>query len=176
MIKDEKEITLLLDLIKIYKKYGPECFAGLIKSLNDKEFLDNFNKVLENTILIAKEKGIKPKEKKPKKLNLKDELLLLSQTDKQRSDILLFIYDKLISKTVFKTNKHLVNFASEVGINLNANSRSQNIVSVMKVLIQLPIEKLNELKIRFEVNRNDKDRSLEGWSNIILNKSSKNAN
>lgn len=176
MIKDEKEINLLLDLIKIYKKYGSDAFSRLISALNDKDFLDTFTKVLENTSLMAKEKGIKPKETKKKKLNIKDELLLLSQTDKQRSEILLFIYDKLIAKAMFTTNKHLVNFASEMGLNLVAKSRSQNIVSLMKTLMQLPLEKLNELKIKFEVNRNNGDRSLEGWSNIILNKSSKNAN
>ncbi|MCZ7611013.1 MAG: hypothetical protein M5U17_12725 [Ignavibacterium sp.] len=176
MIKDEKEINLLLDLIKIYKKYGSEPFAGLIKSLNDKEFLDTFTKVLENTSFIAKEKGIKPKGKKLKKLNLKDELLLLSQKDKQKSEILLFIYDKLISKTVLSTNKQLMNFASELGLNLTAKSRSQNIVSVMKTLIQLPIEKLSNIRIKFDVGNNYGDRSLEGWSNIILKKNSRNAN
>ncbi len=176
MINDEKNFNLLLELIKLYKKYGTESFSELSRLLNDKNFINTFNKVLDKSSIVAKEKGINAEDKKPKKINFKDELLLMSQTDKQKSEILLNIYNKLQSKTVFNTNKHLIHFASEIGLNLTASARNQNIRAIMKTLMQFSIDKLLEIEIQFENLRNDGDRSLDSWSNIILNKNYRTAN
>jgi len=165
----EKELELLLEILKIHKRFGSGTFNGLIALLNDQEVLKKYENILTSIDKFAiKKRSI---ELSRKKLSTKEKLLKIATSDKQKGDLLLLFYDKLMAKEWFPTQKQLVGFGVESGVILKGKSRDKNVSKIMETLLLLPESKLLELKSRFEVS-SENDRSLENWSDIIFDKNS----
>ncbi|MBV6512521.1 MAG: hypothetical protein FMNOHCHN_02028 [Ignavibacteriaceae bacterium] len=165
----EKELELLLEILKIHKKFGSGTFNGLITLLNDKEMLKKYENILTSIDKLSNKK--KSDELNRKKISIKEKLIQIATSDKRRGDLLYLFYDKLMAKEWFPTQKQLVGFGVEAGVILKGKSRDKNVSKIMETLLLLPESQLLELKARFEVS-SENDRSLENWSDIIFDKNS----
>ncbi len=173
-MSEKKELELLIDIAKLLKKYGPETFESLAKNLILPDFSERLASVLSRAAKIAESvpsKELKAVKKKTPKKDFRSSLVELDKTDPEKSGLLLSFYDNMIEKKFLPTLRNIHTFLSDMGFQPpKAKSREKAIVPLVKMLSTLSIDELieclNDVKA---VSRQD-DRSLEGWSNIILDK------
>jgi hypothetical protein len=177
---DSKEIALLIDILKIFKHYDDNTINGLTSKLSDTTFVLNVHKILLETSGIQKQiQKTTLKEKKPvKKPNSFGQYLeTISEYDKKKSELLLGLYNGLLKKELLPTLRDIKNYLADVGLpQINPKSRDTAIVPFMKIIATLDTDNIVEkINIMNEKYKND-DRSLEGWSKIILKKDKNSPN
>ena len=173
-MSDRPEFELLIEIAKLFGKYGPETFESLSEKLSTPEFSERLSSVL--SVVAKKGRTVRPQEtelteqtRSPK--DFRSSLVAAKKTDPEKSELLVNFYDGLTAKTFLPTLRDIQAFVSDTGSPpLKASTRDKAIIPLVKVLLPLPLE---ELKTRLSVVKSvpsQDDRSLEGWSNIILDK------
>jgi hypothetical protein len=109
------------------------------------------------------------KERSPR--DFRSSLVTVGKTEPEKSDLLVKFYDGLTAKTVLPTLRDIQAFVSDMGLPpLKATARDKAIVPLTKALLPLSLEVLKARLAEVKSVSNQDDRSLEGWSNIILDK------
>ena len=173
-MSDNSEFELLRDIAKLLKKYGPDTFERLSEKLSSPDFSERLAALLVTTAKTGRTAQITEPHKVERQQTQRDfrsSLIALEQTDPNRATLLIKFYDGLTGKTYLPTLRDIQAFVSDLGLPpLKATSRDKAIVPLIKVLLPLGLEDLqSRLSAVKPVPTND-DRSLEGWSNIILDK------
>ncbi len=168
---ENRDFDLLADVARLLKKYGPEAFEHLAENLSSPEFFERLISILRTsakagaTVKAAK----RPVRKKQSPADFRTSIVSLR--DKEKSDLLLKFYDDLMAKTILPTLRSLQSFVSDAGLPpFKAKIREKAVVQVVKNLMVLSLEELQLLLSTIRQVPSQDDRSLEGWSNIILNK------
>lgn len=164
---DPRELDLLVDLAKLLKKYGPEPFEILARSISSPEMAQRLVALLIGTASIAR---ATPQRKRGAAIPVRDSLSALKGSDPEKYKLLTDFHQGLLAKTLLPTLRELRDFARDCELpEIRGSSRQKSISPLIKSLISLPTE---ELKEKFQaLRRHDKDdRSLRGWSNLILDK------
>lgn len=169
----KNELDLLVELVKLVRKYGPETFESLAAQISMPEFTQRLADLLSTTAKASR--AARPSEghfesRRPRR-NFRSSLLELEKSEPEKAAILIRLYDGLMAKTFLPTLRELKAFASDNGLPPpKATARDKAIVPLIKTLLPMSLE---ELKTRLQglqpILDND-DRSLEGWSNIILSR------
>jgi len=167
----QRELDLLVDIAKLLKKYGPEPFELLAASISSPEMTQHLSVVLTQVAKIARSI---PKTKRESRLKEKPSvpraLTALKNVNLEKYQLLMNFYTGLNAKSVLPTLRDLQEFAIDCGLpEVRAKSRQKAISPFIGSLIKLPNEQLIE-KIQLLKKYDMGDRSLEGWSNIILNR------
>jgi len=170
-MKTQRELDLLVDLVKLLKKYGPEPFELLAASISSPEMSQHLSTILTQ---VAKIDHTIPKTKrktKPrKKPSVPRSLTALKKVEPEKYQLLMNLYTDLIGKTVLPTLRDIKEFVADCKLpQVRTKSRQKAVSSLIGSLIKLPNEQLTA-KIQSLKKYDIGDRSLEGWSNIILNK------
>lgn len=169
---ENKRIDLLTDIVKLLKKYSPEVFYDLANFLKD----EKLTYTLEELLIKISEEGKKHKIVSSKKrekplLKIREQLISLKESDKEKSEILLSFYDKIYSQGANLKLKDIKNFALDSGLDLsNTKLRDDAISKLLLHFIRLPLNELTIFLSQFKFHSFDSNRSLESWSNIILKK------
>jgi len=157
---------LIIDLIKLYKKYGSRAFEDLIASLKSQDDINNIILILENSQKLA-EKIKSPIRKKTITTSSPKILDIIKITDPEKFELLNEFYKNLISKHSFSSLKEIRFFREDNNLSpLKSKSYNDAVKSLIIDLAQFPTEKLQKLKIS-EINQN---QGLKGWTDIILKK------
>lgn len=169
-MNDKPEFGLLVDIAKLLKKYGPETFEGLAKNLSSPKFSERLVSILSATAKTGRTVGVKAKsEFSPR--DFRTSLVELEKTEPDRSTLLLKLYDSLMVKSLLPTLRDIQTFVSDTGLPpFKATARSKAIVPFMKTLLNLPLDELKVKLSAIQSVSSQDNRSLEGWSNIILDK------
>jgi len=170
MIK-ERELDLLLDLLRLLKKYGSESFELLANDLSSPEATEDLSRILTQVSRKAKRihkseknRGGKPQYPAPKSL------FILEKTDPMKFQILIKFYNDLIAKKILPSLSDIKQFAAEYGLpEVRAESRQKAINPLINALVTSPYDKMKE-RIQSISMHELGDRSLEGWGKIILKK------
>jgi hypothetical protein len=168
MIK-ERELDLLLDLLKLLKRYGPESFELLANDLSSPEATEDLSRILTQVSRKAKtihqpEKNRRGKRQHP----IPKSLFILEKTDPQKFQILIGFYNDLITKRILPSLSNIKQFAAEYGLpEVRAESRQKAINPLINALVTSPYDKMKE-RIQLISMHQLGDRSLEGWGKIIL--------
>lgn len=166
----ERELDLLIDLLKLRRKYGAKSFELLAKALSSPEMTKQLSEILANIPSKAKTLYVKKKSQRANKYKVPKALVTLERVDPQKYELLLKFFNDLVAKTVLPSLGDIKYFAEELGLpEVRAKSRQKAISPFISSLALLPFDKI---KSRFQssgVYRTG-DRSLEGWSKIILDK------
>ena len=171
---NEKEYDLLIDIIKLIKKYGFETFEDLAKELSSPSIQEKLPEILSKTVKSVKKYPIKqPRSKKttdsPRSFRAK--LSKLKETEPEKGRILLNFYDDLLSKRCLPNVRDIENFISDAGLRpLTAKARQNAIIPFLKQLVLFEVTEIEKLLINVPPLVKDNDRSLAGWSDIILKK------
>ena len=167
----QPELDLLIDLAKLLKKHGTDTFESLAESISSPEMTQHLSRLL---IQVAKVAQTIPKTKR--ETGLKQEpliprsLITLKSTEPEKYQPLMNFYDDLIAKTVLPSLRDIKEFAVDCGVSeIRAKSRQKAIGPLINSLLQFPNEELIP-RIQSLKKHDTGDRSLEGWSDIILHR------
>lgn len=168
-----KELDLLLEIRTLLNKYGEETFNDLIKSLKDESFVSGIE-ILEKSASNIKTPHRKAKAKTDYSKNIRAILSELEKNDFERFELLDEFSKKLDGKSYFGTLKKFSGYLNETGIYYK---KVQTWAHGKFILIS-HFSKCNFSEVKDGINRINKlqhveDRSLDAWSNIILDGSKK---
>lgn len=172
-MSDKQELELLVEVAKLLKKYGPDTFEKLAESLSSPEFSERLTSILSKTARIAHsaKKDIQPSERKQTPRDFRSSLVALANTESEKSELLTKFYDGLMAKNFLPTLRDLQSFILDMGLPpLKATARNKAIVPFVKSLLPLSTDEIKDKLARIKPVSSANDRSLEGWSNIILDK------
>jgi hypothetical protein len=170
-VKDNRNFDLLVDVARLLKKYGPDAFEHLAEDLSSPELLDRLIFILRTTAKAGKSVKADKSPRGKKHSSADFRASLASIEDKEKSDLLLKFYDDLMAKTTLPTLRSLQSFVSDAGLPpFKAKLRDKAVAQVVKNLSALPLDELKSVLSTIRQTPSQDDRSLEGWSNIILNK------
>jgi hypothetical protein len=171
-VNNQSELDLLLDLAKLIKKYGPEPFESLAKSITTSDLQKRLTDLLSISSNIAKTThvGSKKTTKRESANSLQNTLSVLKQTSPQKHELILNFYNAFQQKTILPTMRDVNYFIQDCGLpEIKGSTRQKAIGPLIKRLILLPTDQLSK-HLNFPKTGTSGDRSLEGWTNIILNK------
>lgn len=168
----KKEILLLNEILKLMNKYGPDVFESLAESLSKPSFKEAIIIILSTTAEAEKKHKIlkkkTPTRKKPKE-NSKSWLIELEKKQPEKADNLITLNEKLIAKKALPTLKEIKSFVSDISPRpINAKSRDRAILPLLKILSTMQPDEMRKIIATIPTVIENDDRSLEGWSNIIL--------
>jgi hypothetical protein len=174
-VNNNPELELFVEIAKLIKKYGPETFESLSGKLSSPGYTERLVAILSTTARIARMARVNaPETTKHQKFprDFRSSLVALEKTDKEKSGLLIEFYDDLMAKTFLPTLKDIQAFVADHGLPpAKATARDKAIIPLFKALLPLPLDELKRRLLTLKSVSNKDDRSLEGWSNIILNKS-----
>lgn len=170
-MRTQQELDLLVDIAKLLKKYGPETFDSIAKLISSPEMTQQLPHILTQVAKIAR---TTPKTKREagqkQRPSIPRSLINLESVYPEKYQLLMKFYTDLITKTVLPSLRDIKEFALECELpEVRAKSRQRAISPLISSLIKLPNEQLTA-KIRLLKKYDADDRSLESWSNIILNR------
>lgn len=170
-MRTQRELDLLIDLAKLLKKYGPETFDSLAELISSPEMIEKLPHILTQVAKMARTTSkTKRKTRQKQAPSIPRSLINLESVDPEKYQLLMKAYTDLITKTVLPSLKDIKEFAIECELpEIRAESRQRAISPLISSLIKLPNEEL-KAKIHLLKKYDTGDRSLEGWSNIILNR------
>lgn len=171
---DKPELELLVEIAKLLRKYGPQAFEDLSSALSSPEFSRCLASVLSGTARQARSlrpEGYDASDRKQRSRDFRSSLVSLEEIDPEKSELLVKFYDDLMAQTVLPSLRDIRAFASDAGLPpAKATARNKAMVPLLKTLLHLSTDELrSKLSAVKRVSTTD-DRSLEGWSSIILNK------
>ena len=174
----DKKYDLLVDIAKLVKKYGFETFLNLYEEVSSSLFKERFAEILLKTGKASEEIPFD----KPKKgaalasqRSFRSQLFNLSESQPKKSDLLIKFYDDLTAKRSLPTLRDIKNFIEDNGLQpLNAKSRKNAIVPLVRQFLNLAEPDIEKLTCNIPILTGNDDRSLAGWSEIILKKKFKN--
>jgi hypothetical protein len=167
----QRELDLLIDITKLLKKYGRESFVSLAESLSSPEMNRHLSNILTQ---VAKTKETIPKKGRKtvatRRQLIPRVLVNLEKTEPEKYRLLNKFYNELITKAVLPSLDDVKEFARESGFpEVRAKSRQKAISPLLGWLAGFSYDELT-VKIQSASKYRTGDRSLEGWSNIILDK------
>jgi len=176
-VNETSSFALLADLAQLIKKHGPTAFSDLASLLRDPAKVDDLTAILEAGSFAGR--NAKTRKKKPVREGRRTGpislLHLLSETrstDPAKAELLTRFYEDLSLKRVLPSLRDLRKFASDNGlIGAAADSREKAIGPLVRDLRGRSVEQVREIIGRAIVTEGTKDdRSLERWTDIILDK------
>ncbi|MDO9334707.1 MAG: hypothetical protein Q7T57_09335 [Dehalococcoidales bacterium] len=171
-MKNRPELDLLIDLAKLIKKHGPECFETLADYARSPDFARRLADLLSASATVARTTRTERTEstKREPANSLGNTLAVLQQTEPQKYELISDFYNALQKKAVLPTMRDIKAFVLDCGLpEIRGNSRQEAIVPLIKKLMLLPTATLS-VKLRIPKTNEKGDRSLEGWTSIILDK------
>lgn len=172
----DREMDLLLDLAKLLKKHGPETFESLARQLSSPAFLDRLGDFLLSSARAAREAKARRNGAAPNAAaspaDFRLALLHLQESAPEKSALLVKFYDELLGRAILPSMRELREFAFRASLPpLTEKSRPKAVIALLAALQGRPVEELRQVLANIEpVARPDDDRSLEGWTRIILDK------
>lgn len=168
---DEKVRLLLIDIIKLLNKHGPDSFLSLSKTISDGLFLSNLELILTEIAKSDKDFSIVGKRQQTTKYNIRKQLLELTQKQPEKGQILVDFYNGLTDKKYLRNLRDIREFADELKLPaVKATSRDRALGPLMRGLMNLQLSELKPALMEiYEVDSENNDRSLAGWSKLILN-------
>lgn len=171
---DDREFQLLGDIARLLRKYGAETFENLARRLSSPDFAGHLATLLSrsaDTARASRNAGPHGAQQKHGQKTIHSTLASLAQTEPEKSELLLKFYDDLLAKAVLPSLRDIQAFVSDSGLPpVKASSRDKAVVPLVKSLLPQRFEELVSLLSRIKRVSASDDRSLEGWSNIILNR------
>ncbi|MFC1904532.1 hypothetical protein ACFLXT_02030 [Chloroflexota bacterium] len=165
-----RELDLLVDIAKLLKKYGPEPFELLEKLIRSTDMTQNLSQILNDSAKVASSFPRIKRNIRQERPSVPKSLTALQKIDPDKYLLLLELYERLISKTTLRSLKDVKDFALDHGLmEVRAKTRHDAISPLIGQLTLLPNERLKTIMEAIQ-KPESADRSLKGWSNIILDK------
>jgi hypothetical protein len=169
---EEQRFELLRELARLLKKFGPAAFSDLAREFRDPAMAANLAEILEGFA----EAG---KRSEPRRggeggsggSSLRGFLLKLRERDAEKGTMVTEVYEALLSRRVLPTLGQLREFAKDNGLGpVSATAREKALGPFVRSLAALPTEQVRSMMTRLSEESPRGDRTLEGWTELILKK------
>lgn len=167
---DQREFDLLVDLATLLKKYGPESFERLAAAISSPEFTKDLSDVLLGAAATARSTKQIKNRTKPKRsgTSIEASLEIMRHNDPQKYEIIIKFYHALLARTVLPSLRDIKYFAVDCGLpEIRSHSRQEAIVRLVRSLLSFSLKELNEKLLALRQGDRS-DRSLQAWSDLIL--------
>lgn len=164
------EQDLLVEIAKLLRRFGPKTFERLAVELSREELPSTLASVLARAAKTGSrgENRVKP-HRTP--VDLRSALAALRNSAPEKGALLLDVYDRLMNQSPLPTLRDIRAFAADSGLSVPKKSnRVETITSLIRELERLPETELKEKCSALESITRGGDRTLEGWSGVILDK------
>jgi hypothetical protein len=162
--------ALLRDLAQLVRKHGPAVFSELAAFLRNPEAVAELITVLE----AAETAGRRARVTESGNAiggGLPHLFSEIKKGDPAKAQILSGFCGALAAKRALPTLRELRTFAHDNGLRtVNATSRDKAIAPLIRDLAARSLEEIHSLLGRVSMAGTTGDRSLEGWTDVILNK------
>lgn len=170
----QREFDLLSDLARLLKKYGPEAFKELARILRDPELNKNLIEIVEATgsfVQSLSPKKIRNDNTQVRQTGIRQLIADLAEKEPIKAELLSRFNDALTAKIACPSLKDLRAFAMDNGLEaIKATSRDRAIYQILKNLAAFSEEEIKSIISRARIDNKAGDRSLEGWTGVILAK------
>lgn len=171
---DQREFDLLSDLARLLKKYGPEAFKELARILREPEVIKNLIEIVEASASAGQSlsaKKIKKDHSQAHRTGTRQLLADLAEMEPLKAELLSKFNDDLTTRIACPSLKDLRAFVRDNGLeSIRATTRDKAIYQVLKSLAAFPVEEIKSIITRARIDTKVGDRSLEGWTEVILDK------
>jgi hypothetical protein len=169
-MSDQRELDLLVDVARLMKKHGPDAFERLAMLASSPEFPARLTAILSATARVGRQLRDKNGGGTPRG-NFRASLSQETATEPEKAALLLSLYDELHAKAVLSTLRDCRAFAIQNGLPpLNATTRGKAIQELIEALVPLDQDRLQAVIGALKTGTGHEDRSLEGWTRLILDK------
>lgn len=167
-MKEDEDLNLLIDLIKLRKKYGSRRFDQLTERLSDPMFITSLMEVTKKIPEIQYEHGT-AKRRTSHSLSL-DELIEKIKVDPAKKQCLLELLAILMNPLKFRMLGDVRTFLSENEIGeTTGRTRREILTFAIERLKEFPLEKLQVI-VDIAKKEPDHGSDLQEWANIIMGK------
>ena len=169
------KFALLKDLASLLKKHGPTAFTELADFLRNPAAVTELIFILETSGVVGRRAGItRPFGKgasQGTKGIVKRLLADINDKDSEKAKLLSTFYGMLSTKRILPTMRDLRAFADDSGLRpVTASSRDRALSPLLQDLATRSVEKINVILKRIRPVDMQGDRTLEGWTDVILGK------
>ena len=170
-MNDQSEVELLSDLAKLMKKHGPRTFENLAEMVSQPKFSEQLVSVLRTTAKASTSVLPRTRTEAPMR-DFRYSLVRLELNEPEKSALLVAFYDGVMAKQLLPTLDQLNTFAAALQIEpFKSTPRDKAVYHLTRRLMELPLEDLEKaISSAPPIDRNSNDRSMEGWSQLILSK------
>lgn len=170
------KFALLHDLAGLVRKHGPDTFSDLVRFLRDPDAVEELVRILEaaetagRRARVGGPRTVKTHGKAPtggtRKL-----LSQLGSAEPEKAQMLSGLYEALLAKQALPTLADIRRFAKDNGLpDVTVTAREKAISSLLRNLSSRPTDDIRSILRRVRVAVTGGDRSLEGWTGVILGK------
>jgi hypothetical protein len=169
-MKSLPERELLVDLAKLFRKYGPEPFESLALRIASPESSAHLASLLRQSAGIARREGVNSATKKSGEVDRF--LARLRESDPEKWGHLQQFAIDILSRTLPISNSELADAVKDLGERAASRDPRQKLaLSLIQLLAKMPIGDIQSYLHRF-VERSekspDRDRSLSAWADLIM--------
>ncbi len=176
-MSSRKNLELLSDIAQLLIKHGPNSFEGLAQLLREDRFLDDLVALLNASAKAGRrsKRPLGPKQIQAERSRGLNALLKHCESESpDKARALDHLYKKLVSKTVLPTLRDIRNFTEDNGMPpIIATSRQKAILPLLRSIVSAPPERITSLLETALSNEEKGERTLEGWTGLILGSNSK---
>lgn len=166
---NQKEMDLLIDLVKLIKKYGPDAFEELANFFSSREKTEQLSLLLKNIAITSRSISQKHKENGFIDSMIPPSLSQLKVQEPKKFTLLVEFYKKLQLEKILPSNESIKKFSVECGFSeLKFESREEGIQLLIDLLIKVPEDQLRKNLGSFKRSKSE-GGNLEQWSKMILN-------
>jgi hypothetical protein len=180
-VSEQSDINLLADIARLIVKHGPQPFEDLAQRLRDGRLIDDLAALLDASAQAGRQskRPLGSKHTGAKALIGINEILRQCEVESpEKAHSLRQLHEKLIAGTLLPTLRDIRHFAEDNGLpTVTAKSRNKAILSLIRAVSSLPLERITSLMVRALQLEQKGERTLEGWTDVILgsrNKGSQN--
>jgi hypothetical protein len=167
-VTEPTQLDLLLDLVKLLKKYGPETFKTLATALRDPDQLAHLSETLN---ILSNESGrlkLGPRDRPESKSSLRSQIEFLAEKSPEKAALLRKLLDQLMAPEGISI-ADLRAYARQTGLpQLKSGDRSRLVQAFVASLMTLDLPQIQDHIERLAMTPRTNDRDLAGWSRIIL--------
>jgi hypothetical protein len=172
-VTQAETFDLLRDLARLIRKYGPAAFSDLAAFLKNPDGLATLISVLETGASVGRTRSrirTGPGQE-TKKVGIPQLLLDLEGREPDKAKVLWEFYRALVSRRALPDLRGVRSFALDNGLRpVSASARDNAIGPLLRDLVSRPTEDILKILSRVSVQGVSGDRTLERWTDIILDK------
>jgi hypothetical protein len=159
---------LLVDLVKLLKKHGPETFRVLAAALRDPDQLANLSETLDVLSQQSSRFGVTARKGTPQRTGLRKQLDTLAETAPDKAALLRRLLEQLMAADGIPLPE-LRTYARQAGLpQLKSGDRARVAQAFVTALIDLDTSQIQKHIEQLATTPQESDRDLAGWSRIIL--------
>lgn len=176
-MSEADRFELLRDLARLLKKHGPDAFASLSDFFKRPDAIDQLVTILDASATAGQKAHVTKAPETPKRASkgLDEILSEIEKTEPDKAQELIRFVQAFRGKRALPTIRNIRDFAQDNGLRpVTVASRDKALLPLVKDLIDRPMGELSTILKTETVYGREGDRTLEGWTGVILDKERRN--